>query len=226
MKNESSDAAAKFIISVPKEILSPKSIEAQVQHYTDDDFLDCMVDASFYVGSTSFSMADVKRLEAGDVVVLEHSDSSSMTLTNEGINQKFQIRPNSRIVEPYEATVENSMEDNMGNSNLWDSIQVDLSAEFEKVKVPLGELKSIEEGLVVDLCSVYDNKVYLKVGEKTVATGGLVIINDRFGVRIENVPTNESDLVEEENTEMNNQENSPAGDNFDYSDFEADENQG
>ena len=73
------------------------------------------------------------------------------------------------------------------NTNLWDSIQVDMSAEFDKVKVTLGELKSIEEGLIVDLCSVYDNKVSLKVGGKTVAAGELVIINDRFGVRIQNV---------------------------------------
>ena len=49
------------------------------------------------------------------------------------------------------------------NTNLWDSIQVDMSAEFDKVKLSLGELKSIEEGLIVDLCSVYDNKISLKV---------------------------------------------------------------
>lgn len=110
------------------------------------------------------------------------------------------------------------------NTNLWDSIQVDMSAEFDKVKLTLGELKSIEEGLIVDLCSVYDNKVSLKVGGKTVAAGELVIINDRFGVRIENVSSKEEASGEalEENTIEETEETRE--EDFDYSDFEVEEN--
>ena len=109
------------------------------------------------------------------------------------------------------------------NTNLWDSIQVDMSAEFDKVKLTLGELKSIEEGLIVDLCSVYDNKISLKVGGKLVADGELVIINDRFGVRIESV--NEATS----STETPNTQQAPAAEekapqeDFDYSDFEVEE---
>ena len=113
----------------------------------------------------------------------------------------------------------------MNNSNLWDSIQVDMSAEFDKVKVPLGELKSIEEGLIVDLCSVYDNKVSLKVGGKLVASGDLVIINDRFGVRIEQV--SESNPAAAYNTqEDDNPDAEQKSEDFDYSDFEVEEPQG
>ena len=99
-----------------------------------------------------------------------------------------------------------------------------MSAEFDKVKLTLGELKSIEEGLIVDLCSVYDNKVSLKVGGKTVAAGELVIINDRFGVRIENVNSKEEASVEipEENTPEETEETRE--EDFDYSDFEVEEN--
>lgn len=117
------------------------------------------------------------------------------------------------------------MEDNT-NTNLWDSIQVDMSAEFDKVKVTLGELKSIEEGLIVDICSVYDNKVSLKVGGKLVASGELVIINDRFGVRIEKV--NDSDKApQNEAPAGDGAQEAPAensGDDFDYSDFEVEDN--
>ena len=226
VKSESSENAAKFIISIPKDVLSPVSLKTTKPHFTDDDFIKCMVNANFLVGTTSFPLAEVKRLEPGDVVVLEKSNSSRMTLISDNLNQKFQIRPNPKIVEPYESVVGIGMEENMSNSNLWDSIQVDLSAEFEKVKVPLGDLKNIEEGLVVDLCSVYDNKIFLKVGEKVVATGGLVIINDRFGVRIENIPdsNNHNDNVESNNSE--NSQSGQAGEDFDYSDFEVDENKG
>ena len=70
-----------------------------------------------------------------------------------------------KIIEPYDMSGGNEMDNT--NSSIWDSIQVDMSAEFDKVRLTLGELKNIEQGLVVDLCSVYDNKVSLK--EKTLA---------------------------------------------------------
>ena len=222
VKNESSDAAARFIISVPKDILSPVSIEPEEHHFTDMDFLNCPVEASFLIGTTTFPVADIKRLEPGDVVVFDKSDSSKMTLMTSDVIQEFQIKPNAKIVEPYESVYGSNMEEKMNDSNLWDSIQVDMSAEFDKVKVPLGELKSIEDGLIVDLCSVYDNKVSLKVGGKLVASGSLVIINDRFGVRIEQV--SESNPATSYNSQPAPSDSENGGQNgadFDYSDFEV-----
>ena len=143
-----------------------------------------------------------------------------MTLICGNIIQKFRVKPNIKIIEPYETDGGVGMEDN-ANTNLWDSIQVDMAAEFDKVKVTLGELKSIEEGLIVDLCSVYDNKVSLKVGGKSVAEGELVIINDRFGVRIEKV--NESDNSDASQPVSNGVQDEAPADDFDYSDFEVEE---
>ena len=146
-----------------------------------------------------------------------------MTLVCENIIQKFKIKPNIKIIEPYDMSGGEDMENE--NTNLWDSIQVDMSAEFDKVKVTLGELKSIEEGLIVDLCSVYDNKVSLKVGGKLVAAGELVIINDRFGVRIQEVNSsdNSSPQPTTESVEAEPQ-NNQAEEDFDYSDFEVENN--
>ena len=100
-----------------------------------------------------------------------------------------------------------------------------MAAEFDRVKVTLGELKSIEEGLIVDLCSVYDNKVSLKVGGKTIAQGELVIINDRFGVRIEKVSDSEGSSTPQEETAQQgeNSNDGQEGEDFDYSDFEVEE---
>lgn len=227
VKSAISDAAAKFIISFPKAALSPETKDISTQHFSDADFLDSLVEASFLVGTTTFPVADIKRLEPGDVVVFDKSNSSEMTLVAAEVRQKFRLNPNSNIVEPYDTVNGASgMEDDMKNSNLWDSIQVDMSAEFDKVKVPLGELKSIEEGLIVDLCSVYDNKVSLKVGGKLVASGGLVIINDRFGVRIEHV--SESNPAESYSPQNGQPEQiaEQKGEEFDYSDFEVEEPQG
>lgn len=223
VKSEISDTAAKFIISVPKDILSPKEIECTEPRFTDKDFSNSLVEVNLLLGTTTFPVADIKRLDAGDIVVFENSNSSEMTLVCENIIQKFQVKPNIKIIEPYDMGGGNSMDENT-NTNLWDSIQVDMAAEFDKVKVTLGELKSIEEGLIVDLCSVYDNKVSLKVGGKTVASGELVIINDRFGVRIEKVNDSTSSSPEPDAYEHNGgeeQAQEEGGEEFDYSDFEV-----
>ena len=224
VKSESIGEAAKFIISVPKEILSPKEIDTSKPRFTDYDFADCPVEVNLLLGTTVFPLADIKRLDIGDIVLFENSSSSEMTLICDNIVQKFKVKPNIKIIEPYEMSGGGDMDGN--NTNLWDSIQVGMSAEFDKVKVTLGELKSIEEGLVVDLCSVYDNKIHLKVGGKTVAKGELVIINDRFGVRIQDVseseavgstPASDANTVNETAEIAENQ----SEENFDYSDFEV-----
>ena len=224
VKSASSDDAAKFIISVPKDILSPVMPEEKPPRFEDKDFASSLVEVDLIVGNTTIPLADVKKLDIGDIVLFDNSSSSEMTLVCENIVQKFKIRPNEKIIEPYDIGGGNNMDENT-NTNLWDSIQVDMSADFDKVKVTLGELKSIEEGLIVDLCSVYDNKVSLKVGGKLVAAGELVIINDRFGVRIEKVndssnsaPAETQHSEEAEKTEETQQD-------FDYSDFEVENNQ-
>ena len=222
VKSEISESAAKFIISVPKGILSPEELELRPSRFTDMDFASSPVEVNLLLGTMVFPLADIKRLDVGDIVLFENSNSSEMTLVCENIIQKFRVKPNIKIIEPYDMSGGNDME--KANTNLWDSIQVDMSAEFDKVKLTLGELKSIEEGLIVDLCSVYDNKVSLKVGGKTVAAGELVIINDRFGVRIENVNIIEQaqDQIEQESVEEDYNENE-SDEEFDYSDFEVDE---
>lgn len=227
VKSEISDCAEKFIISVPKDILSPKEIEIGAPRFEDKDFASSLVDVNLLLGTTRFPVADIKRLDIGDIVVFENSNSSEMTLVCENIIQKFQVKPNINIIEPYEDGGGNNMDENT-NTNLWDSIQVDMSAEFDKVKVTLGELKSIEEGLIVDLCSVYDNKVSLKVGGKLVASGELVIINDRFGVRIEKVNDEKSPAPETPagRAEESSPEGEKAGEDFDYSDFEVEGQEG
>ena len=221
VKSAISDTAAKFIISVPKDILTPAPLEEKPPRFEDKDFASSLVEVDLIVGNTVFPLADVKKLDVGDIVLFENSSSSEMTLVCGNIVQKFKVKPNEKIVAPYDMSGGNDMDNT--NTNLWDSIQVDMSAEFDKVKVTLGELKSIEEGLIVDLCSVYDNKISLKVGGKLVASGELVIINDRFGVKIDAINDSEPETPSREtgiNETLQNQTDGTQ-DDFDYSDFEV-----
>ena len=125
------------------------------------------------------------------------------------------------------------------SQNMWDSILVDVVAEFDNVKLTLGELKQISEGLVIDVGSVYNNKIKLRVENQVVAIGELVILNDRYGVRVETIKkhkateaSKKSDKVAKNGVQQEAEDAPDAmprkatkqGDeNFDYSDFEIED---
>jgi len=117
-----------------------------------------------------------------------------------------------------------------------------------KIKIPLGDLKKINEGVIIDVSSIYNNKISLKVEEKLIAEGELVIVNDRYGVKVTKVTADQyknSDSVEgmvnmvtQAGANVSIAQNSPVqsngeapqqaaggdgADEFDYSDFDMDE---
>ena len=248
VRNMSSDESARFVISIPKQMLNPLTL-AEPEKPLDDNLLrDALSEVNLHVGSTMFSVNDIKHISVGDIVVFENSNSREMTLVCDNILQKFNLNPNQELIIPYDDNGGDDMDNSENVTNLWDSLQVEMSAEFDKVKISLGELKDIQEGLVVDISSVYNNKVSLKVGDKLIARGELVIINDRYGVKISNVtaedimagaplsvadvnpvPQGEQPVAQSAVQNPDNQaQPQPAagggggGDDFDYSDFDID----
>ena len=195
LRNMSSDESARFVVSFPKSVLAPEMLPPIPDEKKIDDmfFKNCPVEVTIKVGSTFFSVNDIKHLEVDDVVLFDNSNIREMTLLCDNIIQKFGVNPNREIIMPVDD--DNESEDDEGEedmdtssiTNLWDSLQLEMSAEFEKIRVSLGELKNIQEGLVVDISSVYNNKVSLKVGDPVVAEGELVIVNDRYGVKVAKV---------------------------------------
>jgi len=244
LRNMSSDESARFVLSFPKSVLKPVELPAVSDENRIDEmiFKDCPIEVNIHIGKTSFSVNDVKKLDVGDIVLFEDSNAREMTLVCDNIMQKFAVNPNKEIIVPIDPNVNNGEDEEMDTSsitNLWDSLQIEMSAEFEKIKVSLGEIKNIQEGLVVDISSVYNNKVSLKVGEQVVADGELVIVNDRYGVKISKVTADSfKNMAGVPDIVMNNQpevqqnpqpgmpeQNPPANgaEDFDYSDFDVDE---
>ena len=247
----------KMVIKIPVVALTPPKIKLNEEIFTISDFIKTKATVNLNVGHTRIRLNDLKSLEKGDIVVLENSKASKMTLIYEGYKTDIRVAPNAAIMIDYdidEEGVNSKGEKYMGNDiyNMWDTIQVEIGAEFEKVKLTLGELKQISEGLVVDIGSVYDNKIDLKVEDKIVASGDLVIINDRYGVKINQIFTEEKnqasqdlqnahqeeqieealqddeapmeieDKFEDIPQEQHN-ENEINEEDFDYSDFDVDE---
>ena len=235
------ETSAKIIISIPKSFISAEEISAEKERFCISDFPEVNTTAGFYIGSTSLPLNDIKNIEKEDIIILENSNINNMTLCFNDEKIGFTVSPEPALIVSFDNDEGNKT---MSKSdNIWDNILVDITAEFEGVKISLGEIKQISEGLVVDMGSLYGNKVFLKVENKTIAEGELVIINDRYGVRIENIidnkdndeddiPAEEDDEVLSDDTDENNEdlpeeENEPQeeenNEDFDYKDFDVED---
>ena len=178
LKDIDSGNVAKFIITLPEELLQPDVVTSQSDKFDYGDFATSVIDVAVKIGTTRFKLIDVKNIEIDDIVVFDDSDINHMVLKFKDYETDINLNPNLGLVMPFDNDGGN--EDMAGeNTNLWDSIEVEMSAQFDTVKITLGELKNIEQGLVVDLTSIYDNKVTLSVEDKPIARGELVIVNDR-----------------------------------------------
>lgn len=253
---DGNNSLGKIVIKLPVVAIEAKKTALGEDTFTITDFLRTKADVNLTVGKTRMRLNELKSLEKDDIVLLENSNVSKMTLKYKDYSCVVRVAANPAIMVDYDNSDENGGsskgDKNMSDIyNMWDTIQVEIGAEFEKVKLTLGELKQISEGLVVDIGSVYDNKIDLKVEEKIVASGELVIINDRYGVKINQIFTEEKEQVSEtaqymdalEEPEERHQvepqyetqeteERMPANDDeeeeineedFDYSDFDVDE---
>lgn len=211
VKDKEMKTSGKFIVTLPEILLSPEKIVTKAIKFNEEDFASSLVDVQIKIGATKLKLIEIKNLGTGDIVVFDNSDTHKMLLKFKDFEKEVKLNPNMGLVIPFN---NNEGEVNMAeNTNLWDSIEVEMDAKFDTVKISLGELKNIEEGLVVDLTSIYDNRVTLSVEEKPIARGELVIVNDRYGVKIDEVV---ADIDrEEQEEESENIENFAEDDNFD-----------
>ncbi len=247
LKDVDTNAVAKFIITLPDELLAPEVVTSKSDKFDYGDFSSSVIDVAVKVGSTKFKLIDIKNIEVDDIVVFDNSDTKHMVLKFKDYETNININPNLGLVMPVDNDGGN--EEMAGeNTNLWDSIEVEMDAQFDTVKITLGELKSIEKGLVVDLTSIYDNKVTLSVENKPIARGELVIVNDRYGVKIDEViakapkaqnnqatpiqndEMSDAQAADFDDSNMEFQEEAPVAqaqnseeDEFDYSDFELED---
>ena len=108
----------------------------------------------------------------------------------------------------------------MGTRDIWDDVQVDVCAKFPKVKMSLGELREMAEGVVMELDSVYGNEVVLEVENKNVAKGELVIVGYKYGVKITEIYSQTEDVTAED---AQPHENAGNNEDFDVNDFDIKE---
>jgi flagellar motor switch/type III secretory pathway protein FliN len=146
------------------------------------------VPISLKVGSTRVPVNDVKSLDPGDLLVFEDSDISkfywhlgeiSLVLPEsdhpvflKGINNINQLaKEMAKNPQTYD-------------DDPLSSLPLELSAEFQKVLIPLKQVLELKSGGVLPLGPVLDSELVLTAQGKPVAKGELVIVGNQFGMRI------------------------------------------
>lgn len=175
----------KLIVTFPEFAIKYSDSMLIAQEKQEISFFDrSMISTSLVLGSAKVSIEELKNIEEEDIIVLENSNINFAKIKIfKGI--RIRVSPDPSLVI-YIDRENYGEEDKMSDSSkdMWDNLLVDITAEFDKVKVSLGELRNITEGLIVDIAPVIKNKVYLKVEDKKVAAGEVVIIGDNYGIKI------------------------------------------
>jgi flagellar motor switch protein FliN len=189
-KNE---LCSKIMISVPQDRINLIPLKKNPV-FKDEDFFSSKTTVRIKAGSSKITFDELQNLTAEDIIVLEESELTKLTLISGELETKFNIKINPSLIvnlndgeEDEEENMQTTYEEVIMEKNLWDDIQIEINAEFDKVKMTIGELKQITQGQIIDLGSMFDNEISLYVEERKVAKGELIIINDRYAVRINEV---------------------------------------
>ncbi len=176
-------------IRLPKEKESPGLLG-------DTLFLDAHAEGKIWIGKTRITLDDIQELEDGDIVVLDDSQTNQLALlspeTQEHLffNTEFNNRSQLEIPITDEQGFDPSMKENTMSTpkdKIWDSLMLDVNAEFFPTRLPLNQLKQMSEGLILEVGDLTQNDIRLHIEGKTVALGELVIVGEKFGVRIKEV---------------------------------------
>ena len=189
LAKDSNNVMGKFIVSIPINLLPEVRPMALQQNFDLGSFPNHKVNVKIITGKSELSLYEIQHIESGDIVVLEQSNIRQMQIDAFGSHLNFLINPETSIITGIDNDGGETVADNTNNETMWDAIPVEITAEFDSVSITLGELKQISEGAIVDVGSIYENKIFLKVEGKPVASGELIIINDKYAVRVDEVYT-------------------------------------
>ncbi len=239
----SDDDYGRIDVLIPLAILiKPQELPLPDEKLDLFSYRDLFTEVNIIAGKSKTTLEELRSLEAEDFVVLEKSDSRYMIIkTPKEISFAVDTRDLETIdiINP-SGGIEQMRNDEKNNINTWDNLQLEITAEFKKVKMPLGELKQITEGLVIDVAPIVQNEILLHVEGKKIASGELVVVGDRFGVKVSRIfKENTKHSNFEADIEKNNLAKSSARDDiddlssdsgsesvdedFDYSDFEIED---
>ena len=79
----------KIVIKIPTVAIAPQKVTLGEETFTITNFLSNTARVNLNVGHTRIKLNDLKSLEQGDIVLLEYSNSSQMTLKYENYSTQI-----------------------------------------------------------------------------------------------------------------------------------------
>ncbi len=148
------------------------------------------------LGRTKASLSELSNLEIGDLLILENSniDFSEISGIKDLVKIDFKTLKRFNVSDEIKDRI-NKMQD----KNALGDFQIEVKAEFRDIKMRLNELTALQNGQILDISDLIENQIFLVSQDKTVAKGQLVIVNDKFGVLIEEIFLNNPTKTKKEN---------------------------
>lgn len=66
-------------------------------------------------------------------------------------------------------------------------ISLEVSVELGRTKIPISDLLQLGQGSVIELAKLTGEPLEILVNQKLVARGEVVVVNDKFGVRLTDI---------------------------------------
>lgn len=180
----------KISFALPANLKPKRVVKSDVRDLPDINKLantGIKVPVGFTVGSTRLPLNDIKSLEHGDLLIFENSDISKFYwhLGEIGLVLPEEDHPIFfKDVKDIKDLSEEMIKTQHNDDDPLSSLPLELSAEFQKVLIPLKQVLELKAGGVLPLGSVLDSELTLTAQGKPVAKGELVIIGNQFGMRI------------------------------------------
>ncbi len=162
----------------------------QTWHCNEELFFNASVESRFQLGTTIATLEELQQLEPDDIILFENSQAQQWQLvdpiSNQHLTVSVKVPERHQIPDLYQQQGSSTMvNETQIKQNIWDTLEVDVTAAFSAVKIPLKQLKDMEQGLVVEVGDLMDNKVNIEVAGQSIAWGELLVVGDKFGVRIQ-----------------------------------------
>ena len=180
----------KIAFGMPASFRPKKTTKGEIKDTTDITKLantGIKVPIHLTVGGTKLTFNEIKSLENGDLLVFEDSDISKFRwhLGEIGLVLPEEDHPIFlEDINDINELAEDMIKTKYNEDDPLSSLPLELSAEFQKVLIPLKQVLELKAGGVLPLGSVLDSELTLTAQGKPVAKGELVIIGNQFGMRI------------------------------------------
>jgi flagellar motor switch/type III secretory pathway protein FliN len=185
--------ASQIVLSLPKSGLNkPVSAEkpAIIRHPSEVHFMGAKANVKIQLGSSRVRLEELQNIQPEDVILFENSHMNHWELVEPHSGEHFRVSvtvpEHHRIPDLLVTQGVNAMtNETQVKQNLWDNLEVEVTATFNPIKLPLKQIREMEQGLVIEVGSLMDNQVSIEVEGHPVAWGELLVLGDRYGVRIQ-----------------------------------------